>query len=139
MTESPAQTAQTPPTKLQNVPGWFPSVDQTLFTWFLERQERLDIRGDLLELGCYLGKSAILIGRHRRDDEAFTVCDLFDGPAPDQANAGEMLKSYSTLTRLGFETNYRVFHPDLPTIVQGPTSVILEHVSPDSCRFVHVD
>ncbi|SNR60139.1 class I SAM-dependent methyltransferase [Actinomadura mexicana] len=128
-----------PPASLDEVRGWFPKVDQLLFTWFLERQERLGERGDLVELGSYLGKSAILMGRHLREGETFTVCDLFDGDAPDDSNQAEMRGSYSTLTRRAFESNYRAFHDRLPEIVQGPTSLILDHVPPETCRFVHVD
>lgn len=127
------------PTSLDDVRGWFPKVDQLLFTWFLERQERLGESGDLVELGSYLGKSAILIGRHLRAGETFTVCDLFDSDAPDDSNQAEMQGSYSNLTRTAFEANYRAFHERLPEIVQGPTSRILDHVEPESARFVHVD
>ncbi|TYK44408.1 class I SAM-dependent methyltransferase [Actinomadura decatromicini] len=127
------------PASLDDVQGWFPKIDQLLFTWFLERQERRGDRGDLVELGSYLGKSAILIGRHLRDGETFTVCDLFDSDAPDDSNQAEMNGSYATLTRTAFETNYRAFHDRLPEIVQGPTSQILDHVEPESARFVHVD
>ncbi|WP_433472633.1 class I SAM-dependent methyltransferase [Spirillospora sp. CA-142024] len=128
-----------PPATLDDVKGWFPKVDQLLFTWFLERQERGGQSGDLVELGSYLGKSAILMGRHRREGETFTVCDLFDSEAPDDSNQAEMKGSYSTLTRQAFEANYRAFHDTLPEIVQGPTSLILDHVQPGTCRFVHVD
>ncbi|TDB88622.1 class I SAM-dependent methyltransferase [Actinomadura sp. KC216] len=128
-----------PPTALDDVKGWFPKIDQMLFTWFLERQERLGQTGDLVELGSYLGKSAILMGRHRRPEETFTVCDLFDSEAPDDSNQAEMNGSYASLTRTAFEANYRAFHDRLPEIIQAPTSVILDHVEPESCRFVHVD
>lgn len=124
---------------LDDVGGWFPWIDQLLFTWFLERQARLGESGDLVELGAYLGKSAILMGRHLRDGETFTVCDLFDSDASDDSNQAEMARSYSTLTRTAFVENYRAFHDRLPVVVQGPTSVILDHVRPRSCRFVHVD
>jgi hypothetical protein len=133
-TETPAALAS-----LDDVKGWFPKVDQLLFTWFLERQERQGLHGDLVELGSYLGKSAILMGRHLRDGETFTVCDLFDSEAPDDSNQAEMQGSYATLTRRGFESNYLAFHERLPEIVQGPTSLILDHVQPETCRFVHVD
>lgn len=127
------------PASLDDVKGWFPKIDQLLFTWLLDRQERRGERGDLVELGSYLGKSAILMGRHVKEGETFTVCDLFDGDAPDDSNRAEMQGSYSTLTRQAFESNYRAFHDRLPDIVQGPTSVILDHVQPETCRFVHVD
>ncbi len=124
---------------LKDVPGWFPVIDQELFTWALERQEHVEQWGDLLELGVYLGKSAILTGRHMRAGELFTVCDLFDSDAPDAANAKEMLGSYKSLTRVGFEENYLAFHPRLPEIIEAPTSTVPQYVKPDSCRFVHID
>ncbi|QKG22116.1 class I SAM-dependent methyltransferase [Actinomadura verrucosospora] len=127
------------PASLDDVDGWFPKVDQRLFTWFLDRQERLGQSGDLVELGSYLGKSAILMGRHLHGGETFTVCDLFDSQAPDDSNQAEMDGSYASLTRTAFEANYRAFHDRLPEIVQAPTSAILDHVRPESCRFVHVD
>ncbi|MFC6884338.1 MULTISPECIES: class I SAM-dependent methyltransferase [Actinomadura] len=127
------------PTTIDEVPGWFPRVDQRLFGWLLDRQEELDVRGDLLEMGCYLGKSAVLIGRYLRGDETFTVCDLFDSPAPDGANQAEMSTSYGNLTRAAFERNYRAFHERLPTIVQAPTSEVPARVENGSCRFVHID
>ena len=47
--------------------------------------------------------------------------------------------SYKSLTRVGFEENYLAFHDRLPEIVEAPTSTVLAHVKPDSCRFVHID
>lgn len=133
-------TGQLPqPQRLSDVKGWFHPVDQVLFDWVLSRQRDRAQPGDLLEVGAYLGKSAIFMGTYLRPDETFTVCDLFDSPAPDQANSAEMGRSYSTLTRRAFEANYRSFHDDLPQIVQEPSAGITAHVEPDSCRFVHVD
>ncbi|MEU6001493.1 class I SAM-dependent methyltransferase [Streptomyces sp. NPDC047197] len=133
-------TGQLPqPGRLSDVKGWFHPVDQVLFDWILSRQLERNQRGDLLELGAYLGKSAIFMGAYLRADEAFTVCDLFDSPAPDEANSAEMGRSYATLTRRAFEANYRSFHDGLPRIVQEPSCGITAHVEADSCRFVHID
>jgi len=127
------------PGELKDVPGWFPPLDQLLFTWFLERQETRGFGGDLLELGAYMGKSAILLAHHRQDGEEFTVCDLFGGEAPDGANRAETAKSYSSLTRQAFERNYLSFHEALPRVLEAPTSVIPREVAPKTCRFVHID
>ncbi|MEU9736248.1 class I SAM-dependent methyltransferase [Streptomyces sp. NPDC048002] len=127
------------PGELGDVPGWFPALDQTLFTWLLDRQRSLGERGDLLELGVYLGKSAILLGRHLRPGETFTVCDLFESDAPDGANRAETSKSYASLTRQAFERNYLSFHDTLPRVLQAPSSVVAHEVPPGSCRFVHID
>ncbi|WP_419248725.1 class I SAM-dependent methyltransferase [Streptomyces melanogenes] len=133
-----AQSAAAP-ARFSDVKGWFWPADQLLFDWFLARQERQELRGDLLELGAYLGKSAIFLGSYLREGETFTVCDLFDSPAPDDPNSEEMDRSYATLTRRAFEANYLSFHDALPVVVQAPTSVIESRVSPASCRFIHVD
>ncbi|MFI1964644.1 class I SAM-dependent methyltransferase [Streptomyces pathocidini] len=139
MTATLARAEQQRPRRLNDVKGWFPSLDQVLFASLLGRQERLGERGDLLEMGAYLGKSAIFTATFLRPDERFTVCDLFDAPAPDQHNAAEARKSYATLTRVAFEQNYLAFHDELPEVVQGPTSVLADELDPDTCRFVHVD
>ncbi|MFI6021761.1 class I SAM-dependent methyltransferase [Streptomyces sp. NPDC051287] len=128
-----------PPRRLDDVPGWFPVLDQMLFDWFLDRQEGSGVGGDLLEVGVYMGKSAIFTGRHRRPGETFTVCDLFEGDAPDAANRAESTKSYARLTRQLFEENYLAFHDELPRVLQGPSSLVRGEVAPDTCRFVHVD
>jgi predicted O-methyltransferase YrrM len=128
-----------PPRSYDDVKGWFYPRDQAVFTWLLDRQERLEPPGDLLELGAFLGKSAILIGSHRRPDEAFTVCDLFGSEPADVANRTENARSYKTLTRQAFEGNYLAFHDDLPAVVQAATDQIVGYVSPGSCRLVHVD
>lgn len=127
------------PTELAQVEGWFFPVDQVLFDWFLTRQQRLDEPGDLLELGAYMGKSAIFLGSYLRAGDAFTVCDLFDAPAGDSANSTEMQRSYPTLTRHSFEANYLSFHDELPYVVQGLSSQVREHVAAKSCRFAHID
>lgn len=127
------------PQRFADVEGWFWPVDQLLFDWFLRWQNDREHRGDLLELGAYMGKSAIFMGRYLREGERFTVCDLWDSPAVDDPNSAEMNKAYATLTRRAFEANYLSFHDRLPTMVQGPTSVITSHVGARSCRFVHVD
>ncbi|MFJ3333808.1 class I SAM-dependent methyltransferase [Streptomyces sp. NPDC086766] len=137
MTTAP-DTAR-PPHRLDDVPGWFPVLDQVLFEWLLSRQESAGLGGDLLEVGVYLGKSAIFLGRHLRAGERFTVCDLFEGDAPDDANRAESTKSYGTLTRRAFEQNYRAFHDELPRVLQGPSSLVPAEVEPRSCRFVHID
>jgi hypothetical protein len=133
------QDTHTHPGELKDVPGWFPPLDQVLFTWLLDRQETQGRKGDLVELGAYMGKSAILLGRHLRAGEEFTVCDLFGGEAPDGANKAETAKSYSSLTRQAFERNYLSFHDSLPRVIEAPSSVISTEVAAGSCRFVHID
>ncbi|BDM66911.1 hypothetical protein HEK616_03980 [Streptomyces nigrescens] len=127
------------PVRLSEVKGWFFTADQLLFDWFLAYQQARSEAGDLLELGAYMGKSAIFLGARLGAGERFTVCDLFDSPAEDASNSKEMKKSYASLTRRAFEANYLSFHDELPTIVQGLSSIVSEHVEKGSVRFAHID
>ncbi|MFJ8621775.1 class I SAM-dependent methyltransferase [Kitasatospora sp. NPDC093550] len=131
----------TEPATLDDVPGWFWDHDRHSFDWFLGRQEKAGVTGDLLEMGAYLGRSAIVIGEHLQPGETFTVCDLFDSDAPDDENAAEMDMSYrKTLTRSAFESNYLAFHDELPEIIQAPTSVLSRgHIATGTYRFIHID
>lgn len=127
--------------KYADVPGWFAPIDQAAFAWTLQYQNRAEPPGDLLELGAFKGKSAILIGQHRKPGEQFTVCDLFDDIVTSDA-AHETEKRFfrgQSLTRAAFESNYQAFLPELPAIVQAPTGTICDHVADGSCRFVHID
>ncbi|MFH8381730.1 class I SAM-dependent methyltransferase [Kitasatospora sp. NPDC018058] len=136
-------TAAAPPVpaKLDDIPGWFFGLDRAAFAHLLSRQSEAGVKGDVLELGSYLGRSAVLLGDHLRTGERLTVCDLFDSEAGDADNAAEMAMSYrKTLTRSAFESNYLAFHAELPEIVQAPTSVLADgRIPAGSCRFVHVD
>ncbi|MFF1904640.1 class I SAM-dependent methyltransferase [Kitasatospora sp. NPDC058218] len=138
---SAEQHRPTEPALLDDVPGWFWDHDRHLFEWFLGRQGRTGVTGDLLEMGAYLGRSAIVIGGHRQPTESFTVCDLFDLDAPDDENAAEMSMSYrKSLTRTAFESNYLSFHDTLPEIIQAPTSVLADGRLPAGAfRFIHID
>ncbi|WP_375494057.1 class I SAM-dependent methyltransferase [uncultured Jatrophihabitans sp.] len=123
----------------ETVPGWLPEVDYMFFEWFLRDQEERDVRGDLVELGVYLGKSAIVIGDHLRDGETLTVVDLFEDDAGDDSNRTENVESYTGLTQEAFEGYYRMFHRDLPVVHRGFSSEIRRLVADDSVRFCHVD
>ncbi|MFC5662703.1 class I SAM-dependent methyltransferase [Kitasatospora misakiensis] len=133
--------APRPAARREDIPGWFFRLDQEAFRHLLTTQSTAGTTGDVLELGSYLGRSAVLLGDHLRPGERLTVCDLFDSAAGDDDNAAEMTMSYrASLTRSGFEANYLAFHPELPTIVQAPTSVLADgRIPAGSCRFVHID
>src|SRR5882724_9180915 len=102
------------PATYQDIPGWFAWDDRAMFDLLLDSQP--DHPGMLIELGCYLGKSAVIIGDHRRVGERFVVVDLFGSEAElsvdaeGDANKRENRWSYKTLTRTQFEENYLGFH-----------------------------
>ncbi len=128
--------------KATEIPGWFRWVDQQLFRAILADQAD-GAPGDVVELGTYLGKSAVLIGEYVRPEERFVAVDLFGrtdllGDDTD-ANRREVDKSYKTLTRTKFEQNYLARHDALPDIVEGPSSWVDQHVAAGSVRFCHID
>jgi predicted O-methyltransferase YrrM len=131
-------------TSYKDIRGWFTRTDYRMFRGLLESQAD-SAPGDLVEIGAFLGKSAVVIGEHLRDGERFVVIDLFGDlsllgdSALDEANRAENEKSYRRLTRDRFEANYRAIHGDLPVVVQAPSDRIMEHVEPGTVRFVHVD
>ena len=121
------------------VPGLLEDIDFLLFDWLLRDQATRDVKGDLLEIGAFQGKSAIVIGPHARDAEQFIVCDIFEDSTSDAANDEENADSYRDLTRRSFEDNYRRFVPRPATIVQELSTNIRDHVPDGTVRFAHVD
>ena len=129
--------------RYSDIPGWFNWLDRNLFDTVLSTTDGAP--GVLVELGAYLGRSAVIIGNHLGEGDRFVVVDLFGSDealgdtAADDANRRENTRSYSTLTRQRFEANYLSLHDTLPEIVQGLSSDVVNHVEPGTARFVHVD
>jgi hypothetical protein len=126
------------------IKGWFNEIDRRCFTALLESQGDSPA-GDLVELGAFLGKSAVILGDYLRDGERFVVVDLFGDDAQlartdhGEANRRENQGSYPGLTRQRFEANYLTAHDCLPVVVQGLSSTVVDHVPPGGARFIHVD
>ena len=125
-----------PPTSIDDIHGWFWPEDRALFAHFLGDDAVLT-KGDLVELGTFLGKSAVFMGDYLHEGETFVALDLFHNES-DEANVVEN-RNYPLLSREKFETNYLAFHDELPVIVEGPSSSIVDHVAPATARFIHVD
>lgn len=131
--------AKAEPEKFKSIAGWLTVTDQHILGWILDWQNACEPAGDLVELGVFQGKSAILIGGYKRPDETFTVCDLFDTAGSEEAISPAVREYYADLTQKKFEDNYRAFHADLPVIVRGLSSSIIRHVKPGACRLMHID
>ena len=58
------------------IKGWFNEIDRRCFGALLDSQ-RDSPPGDLVELGAFHGKSAVIIGDYLREGERFVVVDLF--------------------------------------------------------------
>jgi predicted O-methyltransferase YrrM len=131
-------------TGFRDIKGWFNEIDRRCFVALLESQ-RDTPPGDLVELGVFRGKSAVIIGDYLRDGERFVIVDLFGDEGhfsesdEDAAHRRENLRSYPRLTRQLFEDNYLSCHDELPVVVQGFSSQIVDHVEPGTARFIHID
>jgi hypothetical protein len=121
----------------QTVPGWFGRTDLRLFDFILGCQLRDPITANILEIGCYQGKSAILLGYGLRDDEAVVVCDLFGS---DPANVPtEGLAAYEGLTVETFAEHYNRFHSQPPELHVCASSDLGDRLDERLFRFVHID
>jgi hypothetical protein len=123
---------------MEEIPGWFLWTDAVIMSGIDRYQRAHRITGDLLEIGVYQGKSAILMGYFLRGSERLVVCDMFTAEGSTDDNTKENRQYYADINRSVFEENYRRFHPQLPTIMAKPSSSLSE-LPPDSFRLVHVD
>ncbi len=122
----------------QTVPGWFDPEDALAFVAFGRLQRALAVSGSLVEVGAYLGRSAILLGCLAESNEQVFVIDPFEMPAVEDEQRREQARFYSTLTQSRFEENYLRFHRALPTIFRG---LSVDHLPAleGPCRLIHID
>lgn len=125
------------------VPGWFERVDALLLAAVDRSQREAHLTGDLMEIGAYMGRSAILLGYFRRPGERLVVCDPFGGDGGlSEDNAAEQMRWYGGLTRHAFERNFLRFHSELPDeIIAAPSATLHERREELAKRFriIHID
>jgi len=126
-------------TGMDSIGGWFKPVDARLFASISLEQRRSEVRGDVLEIGAFHGRSSVLLGYLVEGGERLHVCDVFGpdaGTGPEHAR--EQDRYYPGLGRDRFEANYRRFHGSLPVIHQT-ASGRLGGLPPSSFRMIHID
>ena len=121
------------------IPGWFERVDAEMFDAIDSAQRAAGIVGDILEIGCFQGASAILLGYLRRANERLVVCDLFEevGSTLDEYHRRE--GTYADLSRKSFEANFLRFHEALPEILAVPSTALTEFGLGKTFRMIHID
>ena len=124
---------------MRSVPGWFDDTEARAFLAADRTQRAAGTSGDLLEIGAYLGKSAILLGYLVRPGEQLVVADLFEDEATDAENSHEMARHYESFTLERFNRNFARFHDWLPVVLRGPSAETVSTLPGGSCRIVHVD
>ncbi|WP_313953493.1 class I SAM-dependent methyltransferase [Accumulibacter sp.] len=66
--------------RLAAIPGWFNLDDLAHFTLVLGTQAAAGLSGDILEIGCYHGRSAAVLALHLQQGEQLFLVDAFDLP-----------------------------------------------------------
>ena len=102
--------------------GWFTRVDAALLRVLDTIQRRAGVQGDILEIGVYAGKSAVLLGFLCADGEELTVCDPFE-----------------EVPRQEFEATYLRFHERPPIVLRGSSQALASALPDASFRLVHID
>ena len=123
----------------ESIPGWFERGDAELFSAIDVAQRSAGIVGDILEIGCFQGSSAILLGYLRRANERLVVCDLFQDVTPSLDEFHLRQNSYAGLSRESFEANYLKFHEKLPEIFAQPSTTLSGEDLARTFRIIHVD
>ncbi|UXA08460.1 class I SAM-dependent methyltransferase [Mycobacterium sp. SMC-2] len=123
--------------EMHNVDGWFFEADVSLFTKLLACQGAEGVRGDMLEIGTYQGKSAILMGYGLRDEEELVICDLFDAVMDHADMSSTPRQQYSGLNQQQFLANWDRFHARRPVLEVCESSEL--DLGERALRFIHVD
>jgi len=118
--------------------GWFEDVDAAVFRAIDHVQGASGVKGDLLEIGTYLGKSAILLGYLLRPRERLVVCDLFTNEGLDPALDADA-EFYGALSRSAFEENYTRFHDQPASVVERSSTELIDEGFGRVFRIAHVD
>ena len=120
--------------RLAAIPGWFNIDDLAHFTLVLETQTTSGMHGDLLEIGCYHGRSAAVLAMHLRAGERLFLADAFDLPLSDPYG--------DTPTPEQVWRNLAVAVPNLPrerVSIQRAYSCDLQLPPDVHVRFAHID
>lgn len=118
---------------IRSIRGWMSQVDHAMFRAVAALQA--DIHGDLLEIGAYEGKSAVVIGGMARPGETVHVCDPFETAASAHAGPADQYPDLRETTFLG---NYSRFHSHAPVLHRCLSSA-LDFPNGTEFRFIHID
>jgi SAM-dependent methyltransferase len=122
------------------VRGWLQDIDARVILAIDELQRSADFGGDLLEIGVFYGRSAILLGYCAQNGERLMVCDTFEDTNGFGAeNLADHERYYKGLRRREFEANYLRYHPALPEIITAPSVTIDRDQLAGRFRIVHID
>ena len=121
----------------EQVPGYFYLADFMLFDFILAQQLDSGVAGDMLEIGVYRGKSAILMGCGLRPHERLIACDLFEKVMSHEDIAIEDRIAYGGLEVAEFCRNWNHYHSRRRLDIRICDSAKLTELP--TLRFTHID
>ena len=114
--------------KIQDVKGWFEPNAMLLFDYVNEAQQKHGIEGNIMEIGVYHGRSAVVLGQFLRSDEELHACDTFIGYNEVEAFMDQFLDNYQTIVERPVDKVFDVKSEDLG-----------EHIKDEKYRIWHID
>lgn len=120
--------------RIKDIPGWFNVDDCGHFHLVLSYQSAMGLKGDLLEIGSYHGRSTALMAKCLQPEERIVICDAFESDTDDNyANKPSPENLVSNIERLsqGINRNRIIIHKCL--------SNDLRLGSEEMFRFIHID
>lgn len=126
--------------EMESIPGWLDSLDASLICALSDYQHSNDLIGDIVEIGVFHGRSAILLGYLLAEGEHLIACDPFGAEAGmDSETALWNRRFYPGLRRQQFEANYLRYHGQLPARMLSSSDQLTDAITPGSCRLIHID
>jgi hypothetical protein len=124
---------------LHDVPGWFNVDDFGHFLLVLRMQSLSGLKGDLLEIGSYHGRSSAVMSTLLAEDERLIICDAFDLVTDDNYSG-----DFAIPTPEGVRENIKrvspAFDMNRVDIIRCLSSDLGSRLSPgQKFRFVHID
>ena len=128
--------------KVKNIPGWIATEDAEIIISLLQHQAKKKQIGNVLEIGSYKGKSAILLANYINEKvgERLHLCDVFDKNDLGSENLTEISNSYDSYDLDGLRRTMQL-KTNLQSIIYiSENSINLAKVLVnESYRFIHID
>jgi Methyltransferase domain len=124
---------------VRDVEGWLSLNDVLAFNAFNFVHETMTVKGDILEIGSFKGKSAIILANFLRDKERLFICDVFEDINLQEENLVENLNSYPNFVFDQFRRNF-LRHVNLfPEILRFDSKELKSRIGNQRFRFIHID
>lgn len=120
--------------RLKDIPGWFNVDDCGHFFLVLSYQSAMGIKGDLLEIGSYHGRSTALMANCLEPGERIVLCDAFELNTDDNY--------IDTPSPENLISNIKSVNPEIENdriVIHKCLSNDLQLDAEDKFRFIHID